>query len=243
VILGGPVCRSILDTGIDTSKQQNSTTIPKVAGCSILWYSPATDAMPARIAGLGYSVTFTTNPADVNAANLANYQTLVVAFTAAGVLGPAQADIQNFVQAGHGLLIHQPNVAGITDYTPVGFAVNTANAFWCNFPGTPFCAIVDGTHPVTAGLLNGDLSGAFDQVATLDVGYHVLATSIACAEPALAVGPFGSGRVAWEDGNGNPAAIIPGSDVYWSNLFLWLCTGAATPSQTSTWGRLRSFYR
>jgi hypothetical protein len=239
-----PAFSAILNNGIDTSKptpaQRNNPTGP---GCPVLWYGQVIGDEVTRFAGLGYSITTTVNPADLTAANLSNYSILVIAYTGTGVLGPEQADIQNFVQTGHSLFVHQPNAAGLMDYTPVGFDVLITNPAWCNFPSSPPATIVNAAHPITAGLADTDLSGAFDLVGALGPGFTLLTKSVVCGDPALAAGTFGAGRVAFDDGNGATSAFIPGTDAYWASIFFWLCTGGAVPTQHNTWGHLKTLYR
>lgn len=210
----------------------------------MLWFGEETRGEIDRLQALGFNITQTTNPADVTPANLANYRVLVVAYTAPGTLGSAQPAIQSYVNLGRGLLIHQPNAAGVTDYTPTGFDVSISSGWWCDQPRDPSGGhIVDGTHPVTTGLSDADLSGAFDTVGSLGPSFHLLASSAICGDPALAVGTLGSGHVAFEDGNASPAADIPGRDAYWVNLLAWLCSAGPTPTRESTWGRLKAMYR
>jgi hypothetical protein len=203
---------------------------PTSAGCGggILWFGYSAPFEISRFQSLGFNITQTTKPADVNPANLLNFSVLVIAFTGPGVLGAAQADIEAYVKSGHGLLIHQPNSIGTTDYTPANFDVTINDVWWCGVPlgGGPFEAtIVDGTHPITTGLVDTDLSAAADFVGSIGPGYFLLAQNEGCADPALAAGTSGAGRVAFEDGNGSSGSIDPGSDAYWTNLFTWLGAG------------------
>jgi len=236
-----------LSTGIDTGRTP-TISLPHypASTCHVLWYGVDTGNEIARITGLGMVVTQTTNPTDVNAANLANYNVLVVAYTPPGFLGASQADIEGFVNAGGALLIHQPNAnSAVLDYVPTGFEVTITSNAWCNFPD-PLSAqghIVNGAHPITSALTDADLSGAFDLVGPLGAGYSVLAVDVACGDPSLAAGTLGSGRVVFEDGNVNTAAFIPGTDRYWSSVFDWLCNGTPTPAHPVTWGQLKSSYR
>jgi hypothetical protein len=244
VFVSIPAWSAVLSTGVDTSRPapalKNHTAGP---GCPVLWYAAGDNGEPARYSALGFPVTFTNNPADLNPVNLANYSVLVVAFTGPGVLGPEQPAIEGFVLSGRGLLIHQPNAVGLIDYAPTGFFVNTADLFWCNFPNPPPPTIVNGAHPLTVGLTDADLSGAFDLVSAIGPGYTLLARSIPCGDPALAAGTLGGGRVVYEDGNGGPGSLQPGTDPYWANIFFWLCTGYPVPTHRDTWGRIKAAYR
>ena len=104
--------------------------------------------------------------------------------------------------------------------------------------------IVNGAHPVTAGLSDSDLSGDFDTATGLGAGYTLLARNVVCVgNAALAAGGFGPGRVVFETGNDSPQAVDPGSDMYWARVFEWLCVGSQTPTDQPTWGRVKTLYR
>lgn len=235
-----------LSTGIDVNHRSanppGQPTHPAVA-CNCLWFGTASTGEIARLNGLGLFVTQTFNPADLSVANLSNYQVLVVAYTGPGVIGAQQAAIQAFVTSGGALLVHQPDAVGVTDYTPAGFDVNIANVYWCTAGTDYFGHIVNGAHPIMAGLADADLSGSFDLVGGIGPSYTVLAVNASCLDPSVAAGTLGTGRVAFEDGNVSPAAFVPGSNLYWVNLFAWLCTGSPVPTHRHTWGELKTAYR
>jgi hypothetical protein len=212
-----------INTGVDPGRTPDSPLPHRPATtCHVLWFGNGSGDEIARISGLGPIVTQTFNTADLSAANLANYNVLVVAYTPPGIIGGSQADIQSFVLTGGALLIHQPNADNaVLDYAPAGFGVTITAAGWCNYPDASSAQghIVNGAHPITTGITDADLSGAFDLVGSIGPGYTVLAVNASCLDPALAVGTLGSGRVVFEDGNANSGAFIPGSDNYWANVF------------------------
>jgi len=243
-IAARPASAELTERGVDTNRPFTPIVPDHLANqCFMLWFGPESPSEISRLQALGFNITQTINPADITTANLANYRVLVINLTGPGVLDPAQPSIQNFVSAGGGLLIHQPNALGLTDYTPTGFDVVITSPFWCNFDANALGHIVDGSHPITAGLLDSDLSGAFDLVGSLGPGFQVLARSLDCGDPALAAGTLGSGRVAFEDGNASPQAQYPGSNSYWGNLLSWLCSAGPTPTRGSTWGSVKAIYR
>jgi len=234
-------------TGLDPQFQhQSQPPVIRLQPCNVLYFGDDQFGNGARLAGLGLSITQTVNPADLNAANLAQYDVLVIAFTGPGVIAAHQADIAAFVAADNGLLIHQPNVAGAIDYAPAGFDVTISDICWCGGCITVQynATIVNGAHPITSGLADTDLSGDFDQTSVLGGAYTVLAKNTICTDnPSLAAGTFGAGRVAYESGNASASAFVPGSDAYWAHLFEWLCIGATTPTNADSWGRLKVLYR
>jgi hypothetical protein len=139
------------------------------------------------------------------------------------------------VSSGHGLLIHQPNAAGTIDYAPPGFGVTILSEWWCGIEGgggSDVATIVDDTHPIVAGLVDGDVSGAFDFVGPVGSGYALLTRNSECGDPALLAGSFGAGHVAFEDGNASPGSDRPGGDAYWTQLFTWLGTCNGTEPLT-----------
>ncbi len=249
LVLGvGSAAADILSDGTDTRRADLAPPKgPSAAPCSVLWFTnPFGSNDAARLSGLGLFITVTTNPADLNAVNLANYDVLAIAYTGAGVIGAAQPVIQAYVASGHGLLIHQPSVEGSIDYAPAAFGVNILSLWWCGVSGGtgPFGAIiVNGAHPITTGLTDADLSGDFDEAGPIGPGYTVLAVNASCGTPSLAAGTTLNGRVAFETGNASLGAADPGSNLYWSQLFSWLCTPQATPAQRPTWGRVKMLYR
>jgi len=239
-----PAIGGITPGGIDTDRPLDPIQPDHLANqCFVLWFGIESPSEIGRLQSLGFNVTQTTNPAAITAANLANYDVLVVAYTGPGVLGSAKPLIESFVNSGKGLLIHQPNTPGTLDYAPTGLGAAILSAAWCNFPGSATSTIVDGSHPITLGLTDADLSGALDQVTSLGAGYHLLAKSLVCGDPSVAVGTLGGGRVVFEDNNASPISIVPGSDRYWGNLFSWVCSGGQTPTRDQTWGTVKVLYR
>jgi hypothetical protein len=227
-------------------------SIIHVQPCTVLWFGEDIGDEIPRLTGLGLSITHTFNPADLSAANLANYNVLVIAHTGPGVIGGSQAAIEAFVSANHGLLIEQPNTVGVLDYAPTGFGVNIVDDCWCGGHADPTSCltldyngtIVNGAHPITSGLVDGDLSGDFDSAANLGGSYSVLAHNTVCTNnPSLAAGTLGTGRVVFETGLASNFAFVTGSDAYWARLFEWLCVGSQTPTADPTWGRLKVLYR
>jgi hypothetical protein len=240
----GNVSASRNPIGLDPQlNHQASPSLIRLQPCSVLWFGDDVENT-SFLSRLGLSFTVTSNPADLSAANLANYDVLVIAYTGPGVIGAHQADIAAFVSANNGLLIHQPNNLGALDYAPAGFDVTITDQCWCGGCGFNDAEIVNGAHPITSGLVNADLSGDFDTATSLGAGYTLLARNVVCTNnPALAAGAFGAGRVAFETGFPALASIDAGSDAYWAHLFEWLCIGAATPTNADTWGRLKVLYR
>jgi len=249
LLLAAGAQAAILNNGVDTGRPpgQSAPSARHAESCNVLWFGPGggSGVEDQRISGLGFPATFTNNPADLSAANLVNYRILVVAGTGPGVIASAQAAIESFVRAGGGLLIHQPNISGVLDYTPAGFDVNTTDTYWCGFPSGHIGHIVNGSHPITGGLTDADLSGPFDWVASLGPGYALLAVNNlpGCMDPMLGAGTLDNGNVVYEDGNCYSGSLAPGSDQYWTNLFTWLCSGSPTPTHNETWGKLKSIYR
>lgn len=231
-------------TGYDkTLHHQLPTPMVQGISCNVLWYGIDSrgEEIP-RLTALGFTFTHTEDPADLSATNLANYDVLVIAFTGPGVIEAQQPAISAFTSADNGLLIHQPDRPGAIDYAPAGFGVTTADLAYCELESA---TIVNGTHSITSGLTDSDLSGHFDVTTHLGAGYTVLATSNAACQPypALAAGEFGSGRVVFETGNAGPNSIHPGSDFYWVRVFEWLCAGSTTPTENTTWGSVKILYR
>ena len=235
-----PVRAEIRSDGTDTSKNVGPQTEEPTGPCQVLWFGVQSPSELDRLRALGLTITQTTNPSDLTLANLStNYNVLVIAYTGPSVIGGQQGGIQAYVNGGGGLLIHQPNALGTIDYAPAAFDATITDIFWCNSAAT----IVNGAHAITAGLTDADLSGGFDRVGAIGAGYTLLAREIGCSEPALAAGSSGSGRVVFETGNASPLSLDPGSDLYWTRVFDWLCLAGVTATRPATWGAVKASYR
>jgi len=149
-----------------------------------------------------------------------------------------------FVSNGGGLYIHQPSVLGTIDYAPSGFEFTVEDIFWCD-PEEDNVIVTPG-HPTMAGLIPADLSGRYDTVFTssLGSGYTLLAEGTGACDDHVqsAAGTFGGGRVFTDFGN-NSGSAAPGSDLYLTNLFDWLCMGGSTPTESTTWGTIKGLFR
>ena len=237
-----------LSNGVDTDRA-GAPPPTDLAGspCGVLWFT--SNLIPdeiSRLASLGIAITTTGSLANLSPANLSNYDVLVVEATGPGSIGSARGAIQAFVGSGHGLLIHQPNAPGTLDYTPAGFDVSVLSFWWCGVEGGSgnyLATIVDGSHPITTGLTDLDLSGDFDKAGPLGPGYSVLTRNSVCGTPSLAAGNYSSGRVAFDTGLACPCSIDPGTNHYWAQLFSWLCAAPLTPARRETWGSLKVHYR
>lgn len=242
-----PVFAEVDPTGADPSRNaQLPPPIYQVGACNVLWFGFEAPGEVARLQSLGLIVSQTQNPADLNPGNLAAYDVLVIAYTGPGVIDGARATISAFVAAENGLLIHQPNTIGVIDYAPAGLGATVASFCWCGgcVIGLEQATIVGAGHPITATLLNPDLPGDFDSIASVDGSYTVLARNIACpANPSVAAGEFGAGRVVLETANCAATSLDPGSNRFWANVFEWLCIRPSTPTDHTPWGRLKVLYR
>lgn len=239
-----PAGAEILDTGFDTAAAP-AAIVPQTVlqgSCRIAWYRQGgEDTEIERLRAFGYEIQLI-GRSQLAYPQLADWDIVVIAYTEPGFLAAQQPALQAFVDTGGGLLIHQPNHPGLADYTPIGFSVDIASPVWCSATG--HVAHVDNaSHPVTAGLSDADLSGAFDAVASLGASFTVLASSTECSTPALAVGTSGIGRVAFDTGNASPSSIRPGEEAYWDALLRWLCTSGPIGVEPVTWGRTKASYR
>jgi hypothetical protein len=249
--LAAPIASAaILPSGVDTSLPKPAPGTPPVVqcDCSVLWFGTDTGNEVGRVQSLGFLVSQEDDPALLTPAYLAQFNVLVIAYLAPGTLAAAQPMIAAWVDAGGGLLIHQPNAIGAIDYAPAGFEATVTHEYWCGLDGSSafnVATIVNSTHPVTADLADTDLSGDFDTVENIGPGYTVLTHNLDCTNTAMAlgVGNFGAGHVAFETGNTSVTSIRPGTNLYWHNLYSWLCSGTVVPTRTQSWGTLKAHYR
>ncbi len=242
--LAGPASGGILDTGDDTARVPGTEAVQSVVtnSCRIAWYRHGgSDTELDRLRALGYDITVVGRNQLVYP-ELDAWDAVVLAYVEPGFLAVQQPHLQAFVDTGGGLFIHQPNHAGVADYTPVGFSVEIADPAWCSPTG--FANHLDDTsHPITAGLTDADLSGAFDGVASLGASFTALASSPECGTVSLAAGTSGIGRVLFDTGNGAPISLQPGTEAYWDALFGWLCTPGPIGVDAITFGALKASYR
>lgn len=242
--IAAPARAEILDTGDDTARVAEPDPVQSVvtSSCRIAWYRQGgSDGELDRLRALGYDITVVGRN-QLSYPELEAWDAVVIAYTEPGFLAQQQPHLQAFVDTGGGLLIHQPNHAGVADYTPVGFSVEIADPVWCSPTG--FANHLDNaSHPITAGLADADLSGAFDGVASLGPAFTVLASSPECGSVSLAAGTSGIGRVLFDTGNGAPISVQPGSEAYWDALFGWLCTPGPIGVEPVTFGSLKAAYR
>ena len=234
----------ILSTGDDTERVAAPPVVQSVdTTCRILWFRRGgNDNEIERLRMLGYDLTVVDSAPFLALDVLLEYGTVVIAYTGPGIVASRQPDLQAFVDLGGGLFIHQPNHEGALDYAPLGFDVTITDPVWCA-QDSYFAEIVDASHPITAGCADADLSGAFDSVGTLGPGFHVLTGATDCAYPALAAGSSGLGRIAFDTGNGSLECVVPGTELYWDNLYSWLCTPGPIAAKPTTWAMVKAGYR
>lgn len=144
-------------TGIITNYQGSylEPTYQSDSNISILVFKPVFE-VPSRLTGLGYAVTETSNPADLNRPNLQNFDVLWISVLADPDYYASQnAEIQAWVnQDGGGLIVNQPSLIRIVSVFPPGFEVSIYDSKW---PGDYRATIVDQSHPITQGLVDEDL--------------------------------------------------------------------------------------
>lgn len=214
-----------------------------LGGCRVLWYGIAQVGELSRLGSLGLTVTQTTNASALAIANLVNYEILVVSLMGPVYISFYQRDIQQFVGGGGGLMIHQPNMHGTIDYAPAGFEVTIESNVWCGGLNDYVSTIVDSSHPITAGLTDADLAADFDRASSVGAGYTVLAVNAVCRNPSLAAGNYASGRVVFETGMVSLNSAVPGSALYWTRVFDWLCAPGPVSTDAASWGDVKARYR
>jgi hypothetical protein len=185
----------------------------------------------ARVGSLFASVT-TVRSIDAVPADLSPYQLFFLGYGEGTLLNSRSAQLIAYVQGGGGLIVEQPNLAGRVDVYPPGFEMTVTDITWPGFPGDPppteFTS-AGASHPILSGLSPVDLSGNFDIVplSTLGPGWTILAKSAAHPHLALAVGTYGTGRIAFTSSNISAASIDGGSDAFVRQLIQWAGTPAA----------------
>jgi hypothetical protein len=225
-------------SGIALNSQSGSfkPTDQSAADISILVFIPFLD-VSTRLSNLGYTVTETTNPADLNRLNLQNYNVLWISVTVDPSSYASQnSEIQTWVNSdGGGLIINQPDQLGNVTVFPPGFEVIISDIYW---PGDFGATIVDYNHPITQGLVDDDLSGNFETVTDTDIGssWNILAVDAETPiHVSLLAGEYGKGKLVFNTNNFATAAVDSGSDKYLVQMTDWAGSGK------STWGRAYEF--
>jgi len=195
---------------------------------SILVFNPDSDVVD-RLTGLGYAVTETSDPADLNQTNLQNFDVLWIScFTDPLSYYHQNDEIQTWVsEDGGGLIVNPPYISGaIVSVFPSGFEVGIYSSL---YPGNYDATIVDHDHPITHGLWDTHLSGNFNWVRSEDIGalWDILAVDLETPDDiALLAGEYGNGRLVFHTGNFDSYAD-PGHDQYLVQMIDW--TGGDVP--------------
>jgi len=123
------VAIAVDDTGTSSEYSYEYQQLPD-RECSIYLYPSDGMSEAARIRSLGYEVTVGGN---ASYGVISQYDVLMISLVGPGSC-PYAADIEQFVNEGGGLIIHQPNGLGTVDYAPPGFEFVIADNFWCDPP-------------------------------------------------------------------------------------------------------------
>jgi hypothetical protein len=214
---------------------QNSPGFPEptyqsALDLAILFYNPGFPSdVSDRLGGLGYAVTETVNPADLNQTNLQNFNVLWIAVdTDPASYASQTAEIQSWVaDDGGGLVVCQPNIVSAIPVFPNGYEVSVYNI---DIPGKEEAMIIDNTHPITQGLVNADLSGNYERVRREDIGNSWTILVVDAETPndvCLLAAQYGKGRFVFNTHNFNSYVAYPGSDQYVVQLTDWAGSGKA----------------
>jgi hypothetical protein len=126
------------------------------------------------------------------------------------------------------LVVEQPNIEGPVAILPSGLGASVFGRWYdrLNVLITP----AGLTHPITAGLTPGDISGNMDTLRAGDLSPAYTVLAVGAADPtlvAVAAATYGKGRVVLHTGNVHPWSLRPGSDLYLKQLLDWVGTPAA----------------
>jgi hypothetical protein len=192
--------------------------------------SPSTGTFPGRISGLGYTYELWWSPTQVTESALLNVDVFYVHTARAPMLSNEAATISAWVNQGNGLIVEQPNQTGLVAILPPTLPISIWSKSYdgTNVGPDPVRAVVvtdvGVVHPVTTGLMTGDICENADRVLRSDVaaGYDILGVQISNANyVAVAAATYGLGRVVFHTGNTSPGAFSPGSDQYVQQMIDW----------------------
>jgi hypothetical protein len=232
------VAAILLALGICAGNASSATLVLYFVGLDII---PPSEGDAARLEDLGMTVTVTRDSADLEGANLAGYDVVVLWQVPAGVIGDHAADLESYVQSGKGLFVHSPGGVGVLDYLPSGFEISVASQELCNPQSTvdTRMCVVDASPPLVSGFDGFDLSGALLQTGSLGPSYTLLAENCLCEDPSLAAGSLGEGRIVFDTGFFASGTLFPGRDDYITDLFNYLRTGRTIAVLQTTWSTLK----
>lgn len=163
--------------------------------------------------------------------DLSPYDVVYLGNNEGNALDSKASQLQSYVNGGGGLVVTQPNIEGQVDLFPTGFEMFVeSSSYNLNTASQVEFTPAGEEHPILAGLPAEDVSGNFETVPLDRVGpgWTVLVKEIHNPLLALAVGQYGSGRMAFHTGNTESASIDPGSDTYVRQLIEWTGSAAAT---------------
>ena len=231
--------RVICDGPCVLSTQKRVPMVRTTANVTILIYKPELDT-GERLRGLGYTVTETFDTFDLFRSNLQNYDVLWLDVGSGPQWNPTLvAEIQPWVaEDGGGLIYTQPNDEGEVELFPPGFEVTVYSEVWPGWPGEfGFVHIIDGSHPITAGLEDIDAGANGDRVWWDDIGpsWQVLGVDASMPDDvvALLAGEYGAGRLFFNTGNFSTGSSNKGSDQYVIQLLSWVSQKEPPPAPWS----------
>lgn len=193
-----------------------------------------------RLTDLGYSITLI--PPDSGLSAFEQYDVVYLPSSWADALNgnfdiveSHSADYQDYVQAGGGLFIDQPNPykqpSGTVTPTllpyPITFHVSGGIDEW-----PPI--IVNTSHEITRGLSESEMPAPADRMSSVDSQYEVLVVGRASGYPSLVIGQYGNGRILVQTANPSRDAFEPFSDEVYIRMVNWVGSRGGNSTTTTT---------
>jgi len=199
-----------------------------------------------RLTAVGYGSTVI--PATSNLSVLSQYDIVILPVSHATpayyyTLDGLAQDYHDYVNLGGKLWIGQAN--------PYQMPGNTADITWAPYDLTinngytmDDCPtlIVDPTHCIAQGVTGADLPFAGDTVIQLGPEWHVVGQGPMTGLPCVFIADYGYGACLVELGHPNPAALCPYTNAGFSRLVECLLLAGPTPTDPTTWGRIKAFF-
>ncbi|MBN1270770.1 MAG: carboxypeptidase regulatory-like domain-containing protein [Candidatus Aminicenantes bacterium] len=228
ILISGPAFAQVDEHGnlLNLGKDSKSTAAD-LSGVSILYFGK-NSSEPSWFASMGATTHSITNPNDVTATLLSQYDVFFIGYSAEdqyGSLTPKKTIIQNFIANGGGVILEQPSVTGYTcGFFPSGFAVTVFSTWWKGSSSSMYITAAGQNHPITKGLTTADLSGNFEEVRDSQIGaqWEILVRhSVYTNNVVLLAGEYQNGRLVFFTGNMGSASSKRGSTQYAKNMINW----------------------
>lgn len=243
-----PVLAADVDLdGVDDAVQPEPGTYNERANVAIVEAGTGGVAdFQARLAATGHTSTLI--PVTSGYATLSQYEVVLLPVSHAtpayySTLNGLAADYHSYVNDGGKLWIGQPN--------PYQMPGNTADITWAPYvltinnaynPADCPVVIVEPTHCIAQGITGADLPFPGDSVLEMGEEWVIISLGPATGSPSVFFAEYGCGACLVELGHPSPNAVCPYTNAGFSRMIECLLEAAPSPTESSTWGQIKSYF-